>query len=176
MNEEMQKDLAEIKELLEREPNDAGTIKKENNMTITMKEIQKVLHNQTRANFEKTYHHALGDERAMAELTKAVRAELTRQDTQLAKTQLEIDTLDTDDERRDYIMQVADGGLRQKLIQVYHYLFSNKPATQQNAVYDEVSGLYMDKEQLNIEKRKRIMAIADSEERQKMIVLNAHLF
>lgn len=145
-------------------------------MTITMKEIQKVLHNQTRANFEKTYHHAMGDEHAMAELTRAVRVELTRQDTQLAKTQLEIDTLDTDDERRDYIMQVANGGLRQALIQVYHYLFSNKPATQQQAVYDEISGLYMDKEQLDVEKRKRIMAIADSEERQKLIAMNAHLF
>lgn len=145
-------------------------------MTITMKDIQKVLHNQTRANFEKTYHHALGDDHTMKELTRAVRIELTRQDTQLAKTQLEIDTLDTDDERRDYIMLVADAGQRQALIQTYHYLFNNKPATQQGAVYDEVSGLYMDKEQLNVEKRKRIMAIADSEERQKMIVLNSHLF
>lgn len=146
-----------------------------------MKEIQKVLHSQTRANFEKTYHHALGDERAMEELTRAVRAELTRQDTQLAKTQLEIDTLDTDDERREYIMQVADGGQRQLLISIYHYLFSSAPATQRvdnetEVVYDQVSGLYMDQKQLDIEKRKRIMAIADSEERQKMIAMNAHLF
>lgn len=145
-------------------------------MTITMKEIQKVLHSQTRANFEKTYHHAVGDERAMEELTRAVRGELAKQNTHMSKTQLEIDILDSDDERRDYIMQVADGGVRQTLIQIYHYLFNSKPAKQQEAVYDQVSGLYMDQKQLDEEKRKRIMSIPDSEERQKMIAMNAHLF
>lgn len=151
------------------------------NQQTTMKEIQKVLHNQTRSNFEKSYHHAAGNQRALEELTKLVREELARQNAHLSKIQLEIDVLSSDDERRDYIMSVNDGGVRQALIQANYDLFNNAPATQRvvndkEVVYDQVSGLYMDQKQLDEEKRKRIMSIPDSEERQKMIAMNAHLF
>lgn len=151
------------------------------NQQTTMKEIQKVLHSQTRSNFEKSYHHAAGNQRALEELAKLVREELAKQNAHLSKIQLEIDVLSNDDARRDYILSVTDDGVRQALIQANYYLFNNAPATHhvvddKEVVYDQVSGLYMDKKQLDEEKRKRIMSIPDSEERQKMIAMNAHLF
>ena len=149
-----------------------------NNKNVGMLEINQVINTQKREEFKKQFRQYKdnGNEIIFKNLTINVNKELARQNEQVEELQKEIDSKSTDKERIEAIMKLTDTEMRLHMIQLNNHLFNPQQEEENKPVWNEQAGMYLTPEQELKEKRSKIMAIPNQQDRQKMIMANLHLF
>lgn len=150
---------------------------------VKMVDIQGIINDRAREGYLNAFRRAhtgrniQNKEQTLKRLSVEVKRELEQQNNNIKQIQSDLMALATDEERKKAIMQVEDSKIRTRMIANNSELFTIKPADNRSEpVWDEQAGMYLTDEQKKKAKRKIIMDIKDTRERQKVISENLDLF